>query len=51
MSDLGDLGFWIFVAVVWYCDYRMYVAGHDTLLFTHKTKLEKKLRDNEVGKL
>lgn len=39
-SGLASLGFWIFLSVVWYCDYSLYAAGHEPFFFTHITKTE-----------
>lgn len=44
-----ELGFWIFLSVLWICETQMYLRGHDTFLFTHKTKEEKKIRDRAVN--
>lgn len=53
MKEVGEglpwLGFWLFMSVVWYCDYRMYMAGHDTFFFSHKTEQEKAIRDRITG--
>jgi len=46
MEITGMATFWIFISVVWYCDHKQYLAGHDTFFFTHKTDAEKKIRDN-----
>lgn len=43
------MGFWIFLSVFWACETYMYVKGHNTFLFTHKTKAEKTSRDNAVN--
>lgn len=41
-------GFWIFLSVFWICETVMYLKGHDTFLFTHKTDAEKKARDKAL---
>ena len=47
---MATLGFYIFLSVFWICETWMYVKGHDTFLFKHKTDEEKKLRQNELDK-
>jgi len=42
------LGMWIFLSVVWACDTAMYLKGHDTLLFKHKTDAEKAIRRKQT---
>ena len=43
------LGFWIFLSVFWVCETWMYLRGHNTFLFTHKTDSEKADRDRQTG--
>lgn len=45
---MGWFGFWIFLAVVWYCDHAMYLKGHDTLLFKHHTPEELRIREAQI---
>lgn len=42
--------FWIFLAVVYYCDHKQYMAGHNAMFFKHKTPEEKKLREMQLNK-
>lgn len=43
-----ELGFWIFFSVFWACETLMYIKGHDTFLFTHKTPEEKRIREQQT---
>jgi hypothetical protein len=43
------LGFWIFVSVVWACDTAMYLKGHNTMLFKHKTPEELAIRKKQIS--
>jgi hypothetical protein len=46
---MAELGFWIFLSVLWACETVMHLKGHDTFLFSHKTKHEKAFRDRQTG--
>lgn len=48
MEGIGESGFWIFLSVVWYCDHKMYLEGHNTWFFRHKTKEEQQIRKNKI---
>lgn len=48
--NLEWFGFWIFMAVFIFCEVKMYLAGHDTFFFEHKTDAEKKLQQKEIEK-
>jgi len=45
---MNGLGVWIFASVFLICETVMYLKGHNTLLFTHKTEAEKALRDRKA---
>ncbi len=40
--------FWIFIAVVWYCDHKQHMADQDIAFFKHKIDEEKALRKKQV---
>lgn len=42
------MGFWIWLSVFWACEAWLYSRGHETFLFTHKTKAEKAIRDKQT---
>jgi len=45
MSDeLAWLGFWLFMAVLIFCDAWIFTSGRDSYLHTHKTEAEKALQ-------
>ena len=46
---MNYIGFFIFLSMIMYCDYKMYLRGNDSLFFKDKTDLEKDLR--EIQKL
>ena len=41
-------GFWIFMAVYAYCEHNQYMAGHETMLWKHKTTEEKAIQAKSV---
>lgn len=43
------LGFWIFLSVFWACETAMYLKGHNTFLYCHKTAEEKAIRARQTG--
>lgn len=43
-----ELGFWIFLSVFWACETAMYLKGHSTFLFKHKTPEEKSVRERQI---
>lgn len=48
MSDWA--GFWIAFAVIYSVDAYVYLQGHDTLFFKHKTQIELALqREKRIG--
>ena len=49
--NLEWLGFWIFLSVLVYCDYTLFEKGYDTLLFTHKTQIEKEIQAAKLKKI
>ncbi len=46
--SLGFFGFWIFLSVFFYVEHRVYLAGHNTLFFHHKTDEEKRIREAQI---
>ena len=40
--------FWLFAAVFVICDTWLYSQGHETMLWTHKTKEEKAIQQRQV---
>lgn len=47
--DLGWTGFFVFLSVILYVDYRMYLRSGDSIFFEDKIQIEKDLR--EIQKL
>ena len=45
----GWFGFWIFMCVYIICEAVMYMNGHDTLFWSHKTPEEKQLQQNIIN--
>lgn len=41
------MGYWVFLSVFWACETVMYLRGHETFLFKHKTDTEKALADRK----
>ena len=54
MNEIGNalpwVAFWLVVAVYIYIEHKMYMAGHSTLFFEHKTPEEKRLREAIIRK-
>lgn len=46
--SLALFGFWIFCSVYLYVDHNMYLKGHNTLFFSHKTPEEKRIREAQI---
>lgn len=48
MKEIGQalpwVAFWLVVALFVYIEHKHYIAGHDTLLWEHKTEEEKRLQ-------
>lgn len=40
-----ELGFFIFLSVIFYLDYKLYLRGNDSIFFKDKSQLEKDLRE------
>lgn len=43
-------GFWIMCAVYIACDTWLYSQGHETLLWSHKTEIEKAIQHKQADK-
>ena len=43
-----DFNFWLFLSVFWACETAMYLKGHNTVLFSHKTDAEKAIRSKQT---
>jgi hypothetical protein len=54
MKEIGNalpwVAFWLVVALYIWVEYKLCAAGHSTLLFTHKTPEEKRLREAATRK-
>jgi hypothetical protein len=54
MNEIGKaipwVAFWLVVALYIWIEHKMYLAGHSTLLFEHKTPEEKRLREAAIRK-
>jgi len=48
---MAYLGFWIFMTVFVYCDYKLFEKGYDALLFKHSTELEKEIQAVKLKKI
>jgi len=46
---MTGIGFWIFFSVFWACETIMYLKGHNTLLFNHKTEAEKAIARMKIS--
>ncbi len=45
----GWFGFWIFMTVYIICEAVMYMNGHDTAFWSHRTPEEKQLQQNIIN--
>ena len=41
---MASFGFFLFLSVIWACEAWMYLQGHETCLYKHKTPEEKELQ-------
>lgn len=48
MSDWA--GFWIALAIIYCADAYVYLQGHDSLFFMHKTAAELALQQKQISK-
>jgi hypothetical protein len=48
MTFTGAFGFWLFLSVYVVCEAIMYMHGHETLFWKHKTPEEKQIQQQVI---
>lgn len=43
--EMASLGFWIFMSMVLYVDYKIFIRSGDAIFFKDKSQIEKDLRE------